>query len=462
MDDSKSPSRQWISLQTIELSGLQNAINPGNNIQLNPMDKSLRNLQYFKFSAYGFLKNLRFFDAFLMLYLLEKGMSYSEIGIMYAVKEVILNLFEIPSGLFADTWGRQRTLAGSFILYIISFAVFYFSESFVLFLLAFAFFGMGDAFRTGTHKGMMMDYLKMKDWSAYKTDYYGHTRAWSQRGLALSSLIAGLIVFREGNFESIFLFSIIPYVLNLMLLLSYPKELNYSRQTGKRSWMDETKYTFLNFRKMVKRPAVFALITSAAAHSAFQKSVKDYIQPVMVSAIAILPWLTTLGEKERNGIFIGIIYFIIYMMSSRASGMAGRLKNDSLKSSATYTLLAGLLAGFLFGILFGFEMWWLSLAFFTLVFLVENFRKPIMTGLVADEVPNEILASVLSAQSQLKTIIAVLLSILIGLTADAWNIGVAIAVVSSLLGLSVIAIHGYKIWKRNDRHRPDRPLQSIS
>jgi len=61
------------------------------------MQKTLRNLQYYKFSAYGFLKNLRFFDAFLMLYLLEKGMSYSEIGILYAVKEVVLNLFEIPS-----------------------------------------------------------------------------------------------------------------------------------------------------------------------------------------------------------------------------------------------------------------------------------------------------------------------------------------------------------------------------
>ena len=131
------------------------------------MDKTLRNLQYYKFSAYGFLKNLRFFDAFLMLFLLEKGMSYSEIGIMYAVKEIALNLVEIPSGIFADTWGRKRTLAGSFVFYIISFSVFYFSTSFVLFLLAFAMFGVGDAFRTGTHKGMMMDYLKMNDWSGY-------------------------------------------------------------------------------------------------------------------------------------------------------------------------------------------------------------------------------------------------------------------------------------------------------
>jgi len=412
------------------------------------MQKTLRNLQYYKFSAYGFLKNLRFFDAFLMLYLLEKGMSYSEIGILYAVKEVVLNLFEIPSGIFADTWGRQRTLAGSFILYIISFATFYFSESFFLFLLAFAFFGMGDAFRTGTHKGMMMDYLKMNDWSEYKTNYYGHTRAWSQRGLALSSLIAGLIVFYEGNFETIFLFSIIPYLLNLILLLSYPKELNYSRQLTERTWLIDVKFTFSDFRKMVKRPSVFALITSTAAHSAFQKSIKDYIQPVMVSAIAVLPFFTSLGHKERNGIFIGIIYFVIYLLTSQASSMAGLVKKGALETSAVITLLSGLLAGLLCGILYGFELWWFSLIFFTLVYLVENFRKPIMTGLVADVVSNEILASVLSAQSQLQTVITVVLSLVIGFVADIWNVGVAIATVALIIGLSVIIIQGHKKWNK--------------
>jgi hypothetical protein len=177
---------------------------------------------------------------------------------------------------------------------------------------------MGDAFRTGTHKGMIMDYLRMNDWSEHKTNYYGHTRAWSQRGLALSSLVAGFIVFRESNFETIFLFSIIPYLLNLLLLLSYPKELNYSRQPGTHNRLIDVKYTFINFWKMVKRPVVFALITSSAAHSAFQKSLKDYIQPVMVLSIAVLPIFTSLGEKERNGIFIGIIYFVIYMLTSRA------------------------------------------------------------------------------------------------------------------------------------------------
>jgi hypothetical protein len=71
-----------------------------------------------------------------------------------------------------------------------------------------------------------------------------------------------------------------------------------------------------------------------------------------------------------------------------------------------------------------------------------------MTGLVADVVSNEILASVLSAQSQLQTVITVVLSLIIGFVADIWNVGVAIVTVALIIGLSVIIIQGHKKWNK--------------
>ena len=402
------------------------------------MNKTLKNLQYYKFSAYGFLKNLRFFDAFLLLFLIEKGMSYSQIGIMYALREIVINVFEIPSGIIADTWGRKRALAGSFLFYIVSFVVYYFSSSFLLFLLAFAFYGVADAFRTGTHKGMIMDYLKINGWADYKTNYYGHTRSWSQRGSAVSSLIAGLIVFFAGHFQTVFLYSVIPYLLNLLLLLSYPKALNYSLQPGeeKQSW--QIKATLKSFFQMVRKPKVLTLISSSAVHSAFQSSVKDYIQPVMVAAIATLPFLINMDSKSRNGLFIGIIYFFIYLLTSSSSRMAGRVEKQNLNMAANLTLLIGLCSGIICGLLFGWGLWWWSLGAFTLIYLIENLRKPILTGLVADEVPNNILASVLSAQSQLKTVFAVTIALMIGFLSDLLSVGMALSMVSAFLGAFIM------------------------
>ena len=39
---------------------------------------------FWKFRLYGFLKNLRFFDPFLILFLREMGLSFLEIGIILA------------------------------------------------------------------------------------------------------------------------------------------------------------------------------------------------------------------------------------------------------------------------------------------------------------------------------------------------------------------------------------------
>jgi MFS family permease len=188
------------------------------------MQSFTKNIQYYKFCSYGFLKNLRFFDAFFILFLVAKGMTFTQIGILYAVREISINVFEIPSGIAADTYGRTNSLIGSFFAYIVSFLVFYFSAGFWLFFLAFVLYGIGDAFRTGTHKGIIIDYLKINNWESQKISYYGHTRSWSQLGSAVSSLIAGFIVFVSGSYDKIFLYSTIPYVLNLILLFSYPPD----------------------------------------------------------------------------------------------------------------------------------------------------------------------------------------------------------------------------------------------
>lgn len=404
------------------------------------MEAAVKNLQYYKFSAYGFLKNLRFFDAFLLLYLNEKGISYSEIGILYAVREIVINLFEIPSGIMADSWGRKRALAWSFLFYILSFCVYYFSSRFVFFLLAFAIYGVADAFRTGTHKGMIMDYLNQKNWANYKTEYYGHTRAWSQRGSAVSSLIAGLIVFYAGRFQTVFLYSVIPYLLNLLLLLTYPNSLNYSSDSGVKNQHYHFKETFIVFFKMMGKPKVLSLISNSALHTAFQSAVKDYIQPVMIAAIATLPIWVNLNDKQRNGLFIGIIYFVIYILTSQSSKMAGQIAKSHLANTSKVTLFIGILSGIFCGLFFSWSLWWWSLVFFSLIYIIENLRKPILTGLVADEVSNNILASVLSAQSQLKTIFTVLIALLIGFLSDMLGVGMALALVSTIIGVFVFGI----------------------
>lgn len=64
-------------------------------------------LQIIKFGMYGLLKNLRFFEPFLLLYLIQSGLSLFQIGLLYSIREATMYIFEIPSGVIADRYGKK-------------------------------------------------------------------------------------------------------------------------------------------------------------------------------------------------------------------------------------------------------------------------------------------------------------------------------------------------------------------
>jgi hypothetical protein len=110
-----------------------------------------------------------------------------------------------------------------------------------------------------------------------------------------------------------------------------------------------------------------------------------------------------------------------------------------------------LLIGFIFGIICGvfyiYDLWVISLIAFVGIYIVENIRKPILTGFIADNVPNEILTSVISAQSLLRTIITAILALIFGIIADNFGIGISFIVVSVFLTLSTFLINIYNSSK---------------
>ncbi|MEM7106379.1 MAG: MFS transporter [Bacteroidota bacterium] len=409
-----------------------------------------KNWQYKKFCAYGFLKNLRFFDAFLLLFLLEKGLSYTEIGVIYATREVIINFSEIPSGILADTLGRKYSLMASFMAYILSFSVFFFATDLVFFIGAMILFGIADAFRSGTHKGMIMDYLKLNGWSDQKVHYYGHTRSWSQFGSALSALAAGLLVLYFGSYRNVFLFSIIPYLLNFINIATYPEEINFSSKKKnlgkKRSFLG----TFKSFFTEVKKPNVFRILNSTAMHSAYLKAVKDYIQPIMVGVALLMPLTINDDPTKKSGIVIGIIYFFIFLMTSYASRNAGKFAAMDIKHLPLRSMLVGFMAGLTCGLFYNFDLLVVALLAFIMIYILENIRKPILTGSMADNVPNDILTSVLSGQAFYQTILTSAIALTMGIVADYAGVGIALAISSGILMIGALLTGPIRKIKLNE------------
>lgn len=395
-----------------------------------------KDIQYYKFCMYGFLKNLEFFEAFQILFLLSNGLTFLKIGVLYSIREITRNIFEIPAGIFSDSLGRRRTMMFSFVFYITSFLIFYFSSLYSGFIVAMIFYSFGDAFRTGTHKAMIFDYLKIKGWVNQKVYYYGHTRSWSQMGSAVSALIAAVLIFWSGSYRLIYLFSAIPYFLDLLLIYSYPRFLD-----GEVAIFNKNRI-FENFRKVfgdfistiINRRILKALV-NLSSHTGYYAAVKDYLQPVLQTLALSLPVLLTYKEDQRSALIVGGVYFIVFFLTFWSSRNAGNFSDRfrHLNIPLNLTLLAGLFIGLTSGFFYFQNLLILSVIFFIGIYIIENLRKPIGIAYVSENIDHNIMATVLSSESQSHALVAAILAPLIGYFADRFGLGSAIMIVSGIL-----------------------------
>ncbi len=402
----------------------------------------VRDRQYFKFCAYGFLKNLRFYEPFLMLFFLEKGLSFAQIGALYATREILINLTEVPSGLIADALGRRLTMVASFVGYVFAFVAFYFAVEYWMLFIAMAFYAFGDAFRTGTHKAMIFDYLHAMGREDLRTHYYGHTRSWSQRGAALSALIAAALVFRLGSYAPVFLFTIIPYLLDLILILSYPRNLDGPRHTSTKSVRDEFAGVLRSLLTSMRNPAALRAVANQALYSGYYKACKDYLQPILKSAALTVPVALGLAAHERTAIITGVVYCLLYILTSAASRRSGRLAErfTDLGTPLNATLLVGVALGALSGGLHWAGLSTLAVVVYLGIYLLENLRKPMGITYVSSRMDQQSLASALSVESQAETLFAAAIALALGVLSSILGLGAGLVIVSLLC-----AVIGYLI-----------------
>lgn len=398
--------------------------------------------QYYKFCMYGFLKNLRFFEPFLLLILLDKGLSFLEIGTLYAVREISTNIVEIPSGLLADTVGRRLVIIFSLLSYILSFLIFYVASSYTLLFVAMIIFAFGAAFRTGTHKAMIFDYLHYKGWDSQRTYYYGHTRSWSQKGSALSALIAAILVFWQGSYRAVFLFTTIPYVINLLLILSYPKALDGPHRSDERTISEVFMSVLRSLFSSIKSRKVVRIIANQSLYSGYYKACKDYMQPMIQAFAVSVPLLLSVGKEKRTALLVGIVYALLYGGTAFVSSRSGRFAQHftSLPTPLNGTMIVGIGLGLLSGLFLHLHWAAVALVLYIGISLVENLRKPMGITYVSEHMQQDSLASALSVESQAESLVTALIALLLGLFSTLFGVGMGIVVVSALSALLALVV----------------------
>jgi MFS family permease len=397
-----------------------------------------REIQFYKFCAYGFLKNLKFFDPFLILFFREIGLAFFQIGILYSVREIVINITEVPTGYIADRFGRKKALLTSFIFYIVSFLIFYlWGAFFTLSVLAMIAFGLGETLRSGSHKAMILEYLRIHNLSDKKLEYYGRTRSWSQLGSALSALIAAGLVFYTGTFKIIFLASTIPYILDFFLILTYPPDLDLSISKSSVRFEYFFKEMFSDFITLMKNKPLRKILLNTSLVNAGFKISKDYLQPMVKQWVLLLPIMTWLAVEKKVAFLVGGIYFFIYLVGSyfsrNARKFADKQKSTQQALNAYFLIFTTLFLSI--GIVLKISSPGFAVILFFGFYIIQNLHKPTMVAVVSDYSSNDLMASVLSIQNELRAIIAALLAPLLGFLVDHLQMGFAFMILAGIFGL---------------------------
>jgi hypothetical protein len=293
---------------------------------------------------------------------------------------------------------------------------------------------------------MIFTWLRREDRLAEKTKVYGITRSWSKFGGAFSLLPATACVFLLQDYAWVFWLSMIPYVLGIINFLGYPSWLDGPRQEG------SVGAVVLHLRKALQMVLAEArlrrLVLESMTYEGMFKAGKDYLQPVVRQAAVALPVLVTLDSESRTALLIGVVFFVANLVSALGSRRSHLLaekcggEDTGVKvvwrwSFLTYLVLIPLL-------LVGWEM--VAVAGFLVLYLLQNLFRPMHISRIDEFSDEKTGATVLSVESQAKTLATMVVAPLLGAAVDLvgtrgteafWPVGVAGALLAGIMLLTM-------------------------
>ncbi|MHA1230460.1 MAG: MFS transporter [Candidatus Helarchaeota archaeon] len=390
-----------------------------------------KNRLVWKFSFYGFLKNLKFFEPYLLLILLYLGYNLFEAGLLVMIIEITTYLLEVPSGILSDKFGKKKVLQICFILYCISFVFYFFgfdplNTNFLILIGASFFFGLGEAFRSGTHKAMILTWAKKEGYSEYITFVYGRTRSFALVGEALSGILSVIfiLIIQVPPDRTIFLLTIIPYILDFILISTYPKYMN-EHEKYEKGKLNEFFKGVKQLKVVFSDKKLNRALLSSTLYDAIFKVLKDYIQPIMklYFGMVIVMFLINPTTEQIDfyvSITLGLLYTLFYFISSFASKNSYRINRKLKNSKRSMDILFDLfgITLFLTAILIWTNLIIIIIIIYLIIYVIFNIRRPIVIDYLGSIIESNQQATILSVESLIKSVFTFIFAPLFGFIAD--------------------------------------------
>ena len=144
-----------------------------------------------------------------------RGFSLVEIGLAETVFHITSLIFEIPSGILADIYGRKKMLLVSHIMAMIGNFIMVFSDGLGLICLSFVFHALTYNFASGSGDALAYDSLKSVNQEERYEKYFSNQSIIYRIGTAVSTLCAGAALFM--GYRLAYLISALTHVVTFLV-----------------------------------------------------------------------------------------------------------------------------------------------------------------------------------------------------------------------------------------------------
>jgi len=171
-----------------------------------------------KYNYFHFVRFFIFFVPIVVLFLQENGLSLRQIFLLQTVYAIIILVMEVPSGFFADVYGRKITLVLGSAAIAISAGVYANSYSFFGFLIAELLWGLGGSFISGADTALLYDSLvDLKKRKEYKR-IEGHAHFLGRVSEAIAAVLGGFLALI--SLRTVMYATIVPFVILFFVSLT--------------------------------------------------------------------------------------------------------------------------------------------------------------------------------------------------------------------------------------------------
>lgn len=385
--------------------------------------------QYYALSFLFNVGGMSVISATYVTFLLNNGLSLFQANLVNAMYFLTLFVCEIPTGAFADIFGRKTSFVTACALLSVSMFAYGCSHTFTGFVIAETIAALGCTFRTGAFNAWLVDSLKHYGYEGECRRFFGHEGLIRQAGSGLGAIIGSYLAIHNPAlpwFTGGIVLAVTTVIAYLMMKEEYFVRSKFSWKKG---FVSMKNITVSSIRYGADNKVVrFVLVITGIQIFAVQ-ALNMYWQPFFGNH--------KVGEQNFGYIFAGIMACV-----ALGSFAASRLKDDG--GEKKMILVAQICSG-------GFVLLAVSISglpFIIAVFLLHEvprgFCAPLIESYLQKRIPSHERATISSFCAIAPHIGGVVGLVLSGLIAQFFGIPTAWIVSGSalILGALLVAKNG--------------------